>query len=225
MVPYSDISPMTQLDRLMYLQGQLCFFCQNTIPTGEASVEHLHATANGGSNSIDNCVACCKTLNAILGCLSIKEKLRAVLNQEGRFKCPSPGLKPVPKPVEAIQVAPPPIQVAATPKKVAAPSKKVVRTAVAKKPAAKAKKTAGVNLVPAIDLLVKQESGRPRTLEALKNYFASRLRNDFSAVELDKVLVQLQSAGYIVVNEGKVAYSLAKPQVEKKKKTENLLFE
>src|SRR4051794_3732619 len=79
---------MKQLDRLMFLQGALCFFCKQPLPAGDASVEHLLASANGGSNSEENCVACCKSLNAIFGHKSLKEKLQVVLNQKGQFKCP-----------------------------------------------------------------------------------------------------------------------------------------
>ncbi|MEH0168668.1 HNH endonuclease [Roseateles microcysteis] len=79
---------MKQLERLLFLQGQRCFFCQQSIPDGEASVEHLVASANGGTNGDDNCVACCKAVNSALGSLSIKEKLRVVLNQRGPFSCP-----------------------------------------------------------------------------------------------------------------------------------------
>jgi 5-methylcytosine-specific restriction endonuclease McrA len=50
---------MKQLERLLFLQGHRCFFCQQTIPDGEASVEHLVASSNGGGNEDDNCVACC----------------------------------------------------------------------------------------------------------------------------------------------------------------------
>jgi hypothetical protein len=80
---------MKQLERLMYLQGGDCFFCGKPIPDGEASVEHLVATANGGQKSDDNCVACCKSLNTLLGSRTIKEKLQIVLNQKGPFRCPA----------------------------------------------------------------------------------------------------------------------------------------
>jgi len=79
---------MKQLDRLMFLQGGLCFFCKQPLPAGDASVEHLLASANGGSNSEENCVACCKSLNALFGDKSLKEKVQVVLNQRGQFKCP-----------------------------------------------------------------------------------------------------------------------------------------
>jgi len=40
---------MKLLERLLFLQGQRCFFCGQAIPLGEASIEHLVATANGGA--------------------------------------------------------------------------------------------------------------------------------------------------------------------------------
>ena len=55
---------------------------------GQASVEHIVALSNEGARDDDNCVVCCKTLNEILGNLSIKEKLQAVLNQRAAFACP-----------------------------------------------------------------------------------------------------------------------------------------
>ena len=76
------------LDRLLFAQGGMCFFCKEPLPKNEASVEHLLASSRGGANSDDNCVACCKALNALLGSMSLKEKLQVVLNQRGQFACP-----------------------------------------------------------------------------------------------------------------------------------------
>lgn len=73
----------------MFVQGGICFFCKQPLPKAEASVEHLLASANGGSNSDENCVACCKAVNALLGSMSLKEKFQVVLNQKGQFKCPN----------------------------------------------------------------------------------------------------------------------------------------
>jgi hypothetical protein len=81
--------PTKPLDRLMFAQGDLCFFCKLPLPKAEASVEHLLASANGGSNSDENCVACCKAVNALLGSMSLKEKFQVVLNQKGQFNCPN----------------------------------------------------------------------------------------------------------------------------------------
>ncbi len=81
----------TQLEKLLFAQGGKCFFCKNKLERGDASVEHLVAKANGGSNETnDNCVACCKAVNSLMGSLPLKHKIEIILNQEGAFKCPSP---------------------------------------------------------------------------------------------------------------------------------------
>ena len=84
--------PTKPIERLLFAQGGRCFFCNDVLSAAEASVEHLVATTNGGSNSDENCVACCKALNRLLGRMSLKEKLRVVLNQKGEFKCPNGGV-------------------------------------------------------------------------------------------------------------------------------------
>lgn len=81
---------MKQLERLLFLQGYRCFFCGETIQSGEASIEHLVATSNGGAKDDENCVVCCKAVNTALGHLSVKAKLLAVLNHRGAFTCPLP---------------------------------------------------------------------------------------------------------------------------------------
>ena len=81
--------PTRPLDRLLYAQGGDCFFCERSLPKEDASVEHLVASANGGSNGDDNCVVCCKALNALLGRMSLKEKIKVLLKQKGTFKCPN----------------------------------------------------------------------------------------------------------------------------------------
>ncbi len=96
--------PTKPLDRLMFVQGDLCFFCKQLLSKAEASVEHLLASANGGGNSDENCVACCKAVNALLGSMSLKEKFQVVLNQKGHFKCPNGvgATKPATKPKAAV---------------------------------------------------------------------------------------------------------------------------
>ncbi|QEH36276.1 hypothetical protein OJF2_48360 [Aquisphaera giovannonii] len=79
---------MPLLDRLLFVQGNRCFFCEQPLERSEASVEHLLASSKGGSNAEANCVACCRALNALLGSMSLKEKFRVVLNQRGPFRCP-----------------------------------------------------------------------------------------------------------------------------------------
>jgi hypothetical protein len=80
---------MKQLERLLFLQGHRCFFCAQAIPAGEASIEHLVATSNGGTKDDENCVVCCKAVNTALGHLSVKAKIQAVLNHRGSFSCPA----------------------------------------------------------------------------------------------------------------------------------------
>jgi len=79
---------MKQLERLLFLQGNVCFFCRQAIPPGEASIEHLVALSNGGTKVDENCVACCKSTNAALGNLSVKAKLQVILTHRGIFVCP-----------------------------------------------------------------------------------------------------------------------------------------
>ena len=78
--------PKKTLGRPMFAQGGQCFFCKKTLTKQEASVEHLLASANGGKNSDDNCVACCKTLNALLGSMALKEKVQVILNQNAQMR-------------------------------------------------------------------------------------------------------------------------------------------
>jgi hypothetical protein len=80
---------MKQLQRLLFQQGNRCFFCAEPIPEGQASVEHLDALSNGGVKSDRNCVVCCRAVNLALGNLSVKEKFRAILCQPSPFTCPS----------------------------------------------------------------------------------------------------------------------------------------
>jgi 5-methylcytosine-specific restriction endonuclease McrA len=79
----------TPLERTLFLQGGQCFFCSKMLPKAEASVEHLVPKALGGSDHLDNLVACCKSLNSLFGSMTPKEKIRALLNQKGKFKCPN----------------------------------------------------------------------------------------------------------------------------------------
>lgn len=81
--------PSKRIQDLHYLQGGDCFFCEQPLRLEEASVEHLVAKSNKGSDHTDNCVLCCKTLNALMGSISLKEKFKFVMNQKGDFKCPA----------------------------------------------------------------------------------------------------------------------------------------
>lgn len=81
---------MKQIDRLLFLQGGKCFFCTKPIPVGEESVEHLVASASGGTNEDDNCVVCCKSVNLAFGSLPVKRKMEAIIKHGEAFECPRP---------------------------------------------------------------------------------------------------------------------------------------
>ena len=175
----------------MFVQGGLCFFCKQPLPKAEASVEHLFASSNGGSNSDENCVACCKSVNALLGSMSLKEKFQVVLNQKGQFKCPN-GVGSV---------------------KTATPSK----TPPAVTPKAKPKgpsqapavvKTKDEKLAFVVANLKQRGNSKPRTLKTLTSTIASLYPKGVSKAELASLLQQLQSTGKVIVKENKVTYAL-----------------
>ena len=172
--------PTTPLDRLMFAQGGLCFFCKQPLPKAEASVEHLFASANGGSNKDENCVACCKSVNALLGSMSLKEKFQVVLNQKGQFKCPSAGGA-----------------ARATPLRASSPSKT---------PASAKSKPDNFNMVVAN--LAQRGSSRPRTLKTLTSTVASLFPKGIAEAELTALIQQLQSTGKVSISENKVSYAL-----------------
>lgn len=79
----------SKLEKLLFTQGGKCFFCKKKLERNDASVEHLLAKANGGNNNNnENCVACCKAVNLLIGSLPLKQKIEIILNQEGKFLCP-----------------------------------------------------------------------------------------------------------------------------------------
>jgi len=164
----------------MFAQGGFCFFCEQPLPKAEASVEHLFASSNGGSNKDENCVACCKSVNALLGSMSLKEKFQVVLNQKGQFKCPN-----------ASGAA------RATSLRASSPSKA---------PAGTKPKTDNFKMVVAN--LVQRGSSRPRTLKTLTSTVASLFPKGIAEAELTALIQQLQSTGKVSITENKVAYAL-----------------
>jgi len=176
--------PTKPLDRLMFVQGSLCFFCKQPLPKAEASVEHLFASANGGGNHDDNCVAVCKSLNALLGSMSLKEKFQVILNQKGQFKCPNG--------VGSVKAANPqktPLEPMSSPKV----------------PIVSKEKDDKISFVVAN--LKQRGNSKPRTLKTLTSTVAS-LYPDLSTAELASLLQQLQSTGKVIVEENKVTYAL-----------------
>ena len=183
--------PTKPLDRLMFVQGGLCFFCKQPLPKAEASVEHLFASFNGGSNNDENCVACCKSVNALLGSMSLKEKFQVVLNQNGQFKCPNGA-------GSSKATTPPKLQPTAMPQ--ATPKAPPKAPTIAK---AKDDKLAFV-----VANLKQRGNSKPRTLKTLTSTVASLYPTGVSKSELASLLQQLQSAGKVIVKENKVTYAL-----------------
>ena len=177
----------THLDRLLFSQGGQCFFCRKPLPKAEASVEHIVASANGGTSDDGNCIACCKALNHLLGSKSIKEKLQIVLNQRGNFKCPG--------------------NVPAQP--TSAPS------ASTKKAAPKSTPTVGNGASTPIDLVLadleKRGVSRPRKVSTLASTIKSLLKQHQKTstdAEVAGMIDELQKRGNAVITDTKVTYKL-----------------
>ena len=170
--------PIKPLDRLLFAQGGCCFFCDRPISKAEASVEHLVALTHDGPDNDENCVACCKQLNTLFGRISLKEKLRIVLNQDGSFACPAAiaNSSPIEKP--------------ATPK----PTPALIDSPDAK-------------LQVVITDLHKRGAAKPGTVEKLKNTMRSALKNGETEEDLAVLVHALEQRKLISVTEGKVTYA------------------
>ncbi|MPM79927.1 hypothetical protein SDC9_126970 [bioreactor metagenome] len=177
-------SMTTHLDRLLFAQGGQCFFCRKPLPKAEASVEHLLASANGGTNDDGNCVACCKALNHLLGSKSIKEKMQIVLNQRGNFQCPG-------NVIQQPNTAPSPSNAAAALKPFPATTNgafDLVQSDLKKRGASRPRKVS--TLTSTIKALLKQQQ-RPN-----------------SDAEVANLITELQKRGKLIVTDTKVTYKL-----------------
>ncbi len=178
------------IDRLLFAQGGRCFFCQCLLTLGEASVEHLVASSNGGSNDPNNCVVCCKALNALLGSMSLKEKFQVILNQKGQFKCPSDRTPAPQPPVSKLPVL-----------KLVVPKQAVPKTAA---PAAPVSKLALV-----IADLRKRGTALPTTVQSLSRTISALFQKKITENEIASLLKKLQTQGIIYVNGTKVTYVIS----------------
>ncbi len=176
--------PTKPLDRLMFAQGGLCFFCNMPLPKSSASVEHLVPSTRAGSNSDDNCVACCKAINGLLGSMSLKEKLRVVLNQNGKFTCPagagSTQSLPTKTPASSNSTATPPVPIVE-------------------------------NYSIVLEDLKKRGASKPRRVETLKNTIRANLKRNkiaITEVQLEALFTALQVDGKLMVEGTRVSYSL-----------------
>lgn len=178
------------LDRLMFAQGGKCFFCSKVLPRSEASIEHLVPSSRGGANSDDNCVVCCKSINTLLGSMSLKEKLRVVLNQRGEFVCPNANAIAG----DAKDEAPPPLALKsdAAPKAPTPPKAKPDNYAIV------------------LNDLKKRAAARPRKVETLKSTIRATIKNAKSTIteaQLDTLIKHLTVKGEVVIDGEKVSYS------------------
>lgn len=192
----------THLDRLLFAQGNHCFFCNAKLDKLNASVEHLVASANGGKSDDGNCVACCKTLNQLLGAKSIKDKIQVILNQRGEFHCPG-GHHDKPKPAPTQPAIPAPAPVAPV----------VIVTKPAPAPvepdltAAPDTILRGATLI--LENLRRRPSGRPAKLATLTKTAQSLLTQAGISGKLkhaEQALALLVERGDLRVEAGKVQY-------------------
>ena len=174
--------PTKPIERLLFIQGRTCFFCKSEIQKGEATVEHLVAVTHGGKDNDENCVACCATLNRLLGRMSLKEKFQICLSQRGEFTCPAK----LPKITAATSTSLPPGS---------AGLKLVV--------------SEPIDLV--LTDLQKRGNSRPgkpeRLLNTIRSTLASQGQDGALAEDVQAKLVQL---GYVTISESKVTYALPK---------------
>lgn len=171
--------PIKPLDRLLFAQGGRCFFCDRRLSKPDASVEHLVALTHGGKDNDENCVACCKQLNTLFGRMSLKEKLRIALNQEGKFTCPA-----------------------------ASAGASTTKPPVVSKPTADLPLTADAKLQVVLIDLHKRGAAKPGTVEKLKNTMKSALKNGETDEEVSALVQALEKLGAISVSEGKISYAL-----------------
>lgn len=171
--------PIKPINRLLFAQGGRCFFCARQLTKADASIEHLVPRAHSGKDNDENCVACCKQLNALFGRVSLKEKLRIILNQHGPFVCPAASI--------------------------GAAAAKLPRTSNAE-PETPAPVAAKLTLV--LNDLHKRGAAKPSTVEKLKNTMKSLLKNGEAETDMAVLIQALKDRGVITVSGGKVTYAL-----------------
>lgn len=177
----------TLLERLLFAQGNTCFFCQQQLDKADASVEHIVARTNGGGNGEDNCVACCKSLNSIFGSKGLKAKLEIILRQKGEFRCP--GRTNVVKPAKAANPA---------------------RAVNAPKVPGQSKTPPPVDhFRQLVENLRKRGASRPRTAKSLNSMIGAMFQNKLAATEVSALASRLQTEGVVSVSGTKIEYHFA----------------
>ncbi|MGO0305003.1 HNH endonuclease [Endozoicomonas acroporae] len=79
----------SQLQRLLWLQGNNCFYCGCTLKPADASIDHVIPKSLGGKDTVENKVVCCKTINHHFADMPLKEKLASLLQWKGQIPCPN----------------------------------------------------------------------------------------------------------------------------------------
>lgn len=204
--------PTKPIDRLMFAQGNCCFFCQQPLPKEQATVEHLVALSNGGPNADHNCVACCRTMNQLLGSLSLKAKFEVVLRQKGKFRCPNGvgSAKPVAAAVTpSTPVVPPKLvrQTQTTSQSAAGP--RVAGQPVAQPSAANGEAPAPrlLEFQRVVMGLKQRGESRPKTLKALTNTVAA-MGKDSPPSDVAIIVDRLIAKGLVKVRGTSVTYTL-----------------
>jgi len=162
---------MRLIERLLFAQGNRCFFCSDPLPVGDATVEHLVAQSSGGANDDENCVACCRSINLALGNKSYKEKLRMILQHRPQFICPR-------RKTESERMLTP------------LGSQEVARQQF--------------ELV--LSQLKKRGQHRPAKVDALRNTIVNVLQRRVAAEDVERIIAELQSSGYLTIQNKTVSY-------------------
>lgn len=165
-------------ERLLFLQGNRCFFCGQPISRANANVEHLVAKSHGGGNNFENLVACCKATNSAFGSISLKEKIRIILQHEGRFKCLTTPCQP-----DVLDAKPRP---------------KV-------KLSAKTKHSEVPDFLEKLKRIPLQ--ARPKSINSLQSWLLTASGNRLSPEAMSKVIQGLHNAGFIDDVQGKLSYA------------------
>ncbi|MBL8226741.1 MAG: HNH endonuclease [Chromatiales bacterium] len=182
----------TLLDRLLFAQGNKCFFCRRPLATGEASVEHLLGRSHGGTSADANVVACCRSVNALFGAMTVKEKLRVVLEQDGPFRCPVPAAQPAPVAASSLP------GVAGRHPAVRPADQRAIVTAGADR----------ARLDALIENLGRRGASRPRKLATLASTVNATFGKQLSEDEVQSLVGALRAEGLVHVNGEAVTYSL-----------------
>jgi 5-methylcytosine-specific restriction endonuclease McrA len=74
--------------RLLYLQGDLCFYCRRKLDLSNATIEHVIPKSMGGKGDESNVVVCCRAINNLFANMTPKQKIEALLAWHGRMPCP-----------------------------------------------------------------------------------------------------------------------------------------